>query len=71
MSRYPLGRISPHGSGGKSVYQRCAESAKRTSGDSSPLTCGLGVVIGFLSVALGDPTGIGLVVGIVLFFAGL
>ena len=26
--KYPLGRIHPHGNGGKSVYQRAARSAK-------------------------------------------
>jgi hypothetical protein len=32
MSRYPLGRIHPHGSGGKSVWQRVAPSVRQPAG---------------------------------------
>jgi hypothetical protein len=28
--KYPLGRFSPHGKGGKSVYQRAAQEAKES-----------------------------------------
>ncbi|MGJ3241502.1 MAG: hypothetical protein ACFE0O_00885 [Opitutales bacterium] len=35
-SRYPLGRIHPHGSGGKSVYQRAAQEIRNGSGSSDP-----------------------------------
>ncbi|MGJ3241498.1 MAG: hypothetical protein ACFE0O_00865 [Opitutales bacterium] len=41
-SRYPLGRIHPHGSGGKSVYQR-AGMAARTRSDGSYRHMGDGV----------------------------
>ncbi len=69
MSRYPLGRISPHGSGGKSVYQRSAQSMRRTRTVGDNWRVGLGLVIGVLSAIFG--INMGLIVGIVLVVWGL
>lgn len=52
--KYPLGRIHPHGSGGKSVYQRAAQEANESSsGFLSPIFMVLGsLILGFAAICL-------------------
>ncbi|MGE9290934.1 MAG: hypothetical protein ACQKBT_08090 [Puniceicoccales bacterium] len=71
MSRYPLGRISPHGSGGKSVYQRCASSVRTARSSVHGWLLGIGILIGVLSVSVGESSGVGIVIAIVLIFWGI
>jgi hypothetical protein len=51
---YPLGRIHPHGSGGKSVYQRAGAAANDDScGFTQVIFWGMGIIlIGFALICL-------------------
>ena len=52
--KYPLGRIHPHGSGGKSVYQRAgAQTNYESSGLAQIIFGTLGIIIlGFALICL-------------------
>ena len=73
MSRYPLGRIHPHGSGGKSVYQRAGSIRTKDGFLFKSFLYGIGVLVGISSFSGEEVNGVGLVVALiwgVLVFTG-
>lgn len=64
--KYPLGRIHPHGSGGKSVYQRAGQELNDTSSGFGRIICWcigiplLGVFFLALIIALASGESFGL-----------
>ena len=58
----PLGRIHPHGSGGKSVYQRAAQESNQVFSDAFQGVCwlmGAGIVALVVVTVIMEPTALG------------
>jgi len=72
--QFPLGRIHPHGSGGKSVYQRAGSIRTKDGFLFESFFYGIGVVVGISSFAGDEVNEVGLVVvsliGSALVFTG-
>ena len=60
MSRYPLGRIHPHGSGGKSVYQRAGSIRTKDGFLFKLFLYGIGVVVGISAFSGDEVNAVGL-----------
>jgi hypothetical protein len=75
LMKYPLGRFSPHGKGGKSVYQRAAQEAKESynAGGISIIEVVVALIIvgavglGFYAMLSGGGEAVGVLFSFALF----
>ena len=55
LMKYPLGRFSPHGKGGRSVYQRAAQEAKESYNAG-----GIGIIDALVALLIIGAVGLGI-----------